>query len=155
MIQFSCEKALLQSAISVASRAVAPKSSIPALEGLLLHAGKELTVSGYDEGFLNRIMVRLREVLITYLGDEFRDVPLVLYGPFEAPVYRVQNVYRMRFVLKCRLNKRTRAFFDRLLCEFGKPSSTLLRDSTGDAPRMPGWKDRQVHLSVDLNPTTI
>ena len=114
-----------------------------------------LTVSGYDEGFLNRIMVRLREVLITYLGDEFRDVPLVLYGPFEAPVYRVQNVYRMRFVLKCRLNKRTRAFFDRLLCEFGKPSSTLLRDSTGDAPRMPGWKDRQVHLSVDLNPTTI
>ena len=48
MIQVSCEKALLQSAISVASRAVAPKSSIPALEGLLLHAGKELTVSGYD-----------------------------------------------------------------------------------------------------------
>ena len=114
-----------------------------------------LTVSGYDEGFLNRIMVRLRELLLAYIGDEFRDVPLVLYGPFEAPVYRVQNVYRMRFVLKCRLNKRTRAFFDRLLCEFGKPSSTLLREDGGDAARTPGWKDRQVHLSVDLNPTTI
>lgn len=48
MIQFSCEKALLQSAISVANRAVAPKSSIPALEGLLLHAADELTISGYD-----------------------------------------------------------------------------------------------------------
>ena len=48
MMKFSCEKVLLQNAITVASRAVAPKSSIPALEGLLLHAGSELTVSGYD-----------------------------------------------------------------------------------------------------------
>ena len=48
MIKFSCEKVLLQSAISVASRAVAAKSSIPALEGLLLHVGDELTVSGYN-----------------------------------------------------------------------------------------------------------
>ena len=48
MMKFSCEKALLQSAIAVTSRAVAQKSSIPALEGLLLHAGEELTVSGYN-----------------------------------------------------------------------------------------------------------
>ena len=48
MIKFSCEKVLLQSAISVTSRAVAQKSSIPALEGLLIHAAQELTVSGYN-----------------------------------------------------------------------------------------------------------
>ena len=48
MIKFSCEKVLLQSAISVTSRAVAQKSSIPALEGLLIHADKELTISGYN-----------------------------------------------------------------------------------------------------------
>ena len=48
MIKFSCEKVLLQSAISVASRAVAPKSSIPALEGLLLHVVNDVTVSGYN-----------------------------------------------------------------------------------------------------------
>ena len=48
MIKFSCEKVLLQSAISVASRAVAPKSSIPALEGLLLHVDDRVTVSGYN-----------------------------------------------------------------------------------------------------------
>ena len=48
-MKFNCEKALLQNAISVTSRAVAQKSSIPALEGLLLHAGEEgLTVSGYN-----------------------------------------------------------------------------------------------------------
>ena len=48
-MKFSCEKALLQNAIAVTGRAVAQKSSIPALEGLLLHAGQEgLTVSGYN-----------------------------------------------------------------------------------------------------------
>lgn len=48
MMKFSCEKALLQSAIAVTSRAVAQKSSIPALEGLLLRAGQDLTISGYN-----------------------------------------------------------------------------------------------------------
>ena len=48
MMKFSCEKALLQSAIAVTSRAVAQKSSIPALEGLLLHAESYLTISGYN-----------------------------------------------------------------------------------------------------------
>lgn len=48
MMQFSCEKALLQSAISVASRTVSTKSSIPALEGLLLQTDTDLTISGYD-----------------------------------------------------------------------------------------------------------
>lgn len=48
-MRFSCEKALLQNAISVTSRAVSQKSSIPALEGLLLQAGEGgLTVSGYN-----------------------------------------------------------------------------------------------------------
>lgn len=36
MVKFSCEKALLQQAVSTVSRAVAAKSSIPALEGILL-----------------------------------------------------------------------------------------------------------------------
>ena len=47
-MKFSCEKTLLQSAIAITSRAVAQKSSIPALEGLLLHADHQLTVSGYN-----------------------------------------------------------------------------------------------------------
>ena len=47
-MKFSCEKALLQGAIAVTGRAVAAKSSIPALEGLLLHADGQLTISGYN-----------------------------------------------------------------------------------------------------------
>ena len=48
MIKFSCEKVFLQNAIAVTSRAVAQKSSIPALEGLLIHADQQLTISGYN-----------------------------------------------------------------------------------------------------------
>ena len=39
-MKFSCEKALLLGAVSTASRAVAVKSSIPALEGILIEAGE-------------------------------------------------------------------------------------------------------------------
>lgn len=47
-MKFSCEKVLLQAAVSTASRAVSTKSSIPALEGVLLQANSHLTVSGYN-----------------------------------------------------------------------------------------------------------
>ena len=48
-MKFSCEKIVLQNALSTAARAVATKSSIPALEGLLIVcAGGTLTVSGYN-----------------------------------------------------------------------------------------------------------
>ena len=47
-MKFSCEKALLQTAISTSSRATAPKSPIPALEGILLEAGTELRFTGYN-----------------------------------------------------------------------------------------------------------
>ena len=47
-MKFSCEKALLLTAVSTASRAVSPKSSIPAMEGILVEAGNELRLTGYN-----------------------------------------------------------------------------------------------------------
>jgi DNA polymerase-3 subunit beta len=47
-MKFSCEKALLLSAVSTASRAVAVKSSIPALEGILIEANSQLRLTGYN-----------------------------------------------------------------------------------------------------------
>ena len=47
-MKFSCEKALLSTAVSVASRAVASKSSIPAMEGILIEAGDQLRLTGYN-----------------------------------------------------------------------------------------------------------
>lgn len=47
-MKFSCEKTLLSAAVSVASRAVAAKSSIPAMEGILIEAGTKLCLTGYN-----------------------------------------------------------------------------------------------------------
>lgn len=47
-MKFTCEKAVLVSAISVASRTVAQKSAIAALEGIHIHAGARLRLSGYN-----------------------------------------------------------------------------------------------------------
>ena len=48
-MKFSCEKALLLSAINTAGRAVAAKSSIPALEGILAEADSHgLRLTGYN-----------------------------------------------------------------------------------------------------------
>ena len=48
LIKFSCEKSLLVSAISVASRTVSPKSPLTVLEGIFLQAGEKLHLTGYN-----------------------------------------------------------------------------------------------------------
>ena len=82
MLKFSCEKALLQAAVSTAGRAVAAKSSIPALEGLLLEGSHELTLSGYNTqtGIRTSFEAQIREegriVLNARLfGDIIRRMP--------------------------------------------------------------------------------
>ncbi len=82
MMKFSCEKTLLQAAINVASRTVSPKSSIPALEGLLLQAKDDLFISGYNlqTGIRTRVSADVTEqgemVLNCRLfGDIIRKLP--------------------------------------------------------------------------------
>ena len=47
-MKFSCEKYLLQAAVNTAARSAASKSPIPALEGLLVEAGADVKITGYD-----------------------------------------------------------------------------------------------------------
>ena len=47
-MKFSCEKALLLAAVTTASRTVSQKSSIPALEGILIEASNVLRLTGYN-----------------------------------------------------------------------------------------------------------
>jgi len=47
-MKLSCEKYLLQNAISIAMRATANKSPIPALEGILIEAGQNIKITGFD-----------------------------------------------------------------------------------------------------------
>lgn len=69
-MKFSCEKALLQAAISTTSRAVSPKSSIPALEGILLEAVSDLRLTGYnlETGIRTIVPADIREEGTLVLG---------------------------------------------------------------------------------------
>ena len=76
----------------------------------------------------------LRMEIDRLVADSYKDVEMIIFGPFESPVYKAEEKYRMRIVIKCRLNRRSRELFARLMTDFGRNSKGLV-------------------LSVDFNPT--
>jgi len=94
-----------------------------------------LTVTGEDEMEVIRSSQQLCEQIKEMMGGEYKDIPLMLFGPFEAQVYKFNDKYRMRMVAKCRLNSRARGLFHKLLVSFGQ--------------------NKKVNLAVDLNPLTV
>jgi len=71
------------------------------------------------------------------LSGDYSDVKLLVFGPFEAGVYKVAGKYRMRYVLKCRNNPRTRQLIASLYSKFleGSPDT--------------------ISVSVDMDPQNI
>ncbi len=94
-----------------------------------------LTLTSEDEQELFRETKRLSDTVLEKLSGELGKLPFVVFGPFEAQVYKLNEKYRMRMVIKCKLNSVTRRFFHELLCEFSL--------------------SRRVTLAVDLNPLTV
>ena len=93
-----------------------------------------LTLTSEDETELMRESKRLSDSILARLKGDFGKLPFIVFGPFEAQVYKINEKYRMRMVVKCKLNRDSRLLFHQLLCEF----------STA----------RHVTLSVDMNPMT-
>ena len=96
-----------------------------------------LTLTCSDEKELAKASVILSSKLSELTAKEYKDVPLMVFGPFEAPVYKVENKYRMRMVLKCKNNKRLRALLSDVLKFFGSSGAAGLS------------------LSADINPTNL
>ena len=100
-----------------------------------------ITVSSRDEREMMSAAARVREeyLKLTKKGGEFEKVPTVVFGPFEAPIYRAEGRCRMRFVIKCKLNSDTRALFDALLKKFSVDRQT----------------GNETQISLDFNPTNL
>ena len=77
------------------------------------------------------------EFLKEKMSGEYRDVPILSFGPFEAPVYKLDDSYRMRVVLKCRRSKKLLAMLAELVAHFTSA------------------KYKTVSCGVDINPTNI
>ncbi|MCQ2425241.1 MAG: primosomal protein N' [Lachnospiraceae bacterium] len=96
-----------------------------------------LTFSSVSEQDLMTVCVSFDKRMKELLSGDFSDVRLQSFGPMEAPVYRVSEVCRMRILVKCRTNPRTRLFFRTLLDEFTAKVG------------------KKVSVSADVNPTGI
>ncbi len=77
------------------------------------------------------------ESLKKKIAGEYRDVPIISFGPFEASVYKIDKRYRMRIVLKCRRSRRLLRLLREILTEHS------------------GKKYKHTTCSVDINPTGI
>ena len=96
-----------------------------------------LTLTADNESDLSRCAATLSEDFKVLAGGLSSDTPIVAYGPFEAPVYKLNEKYRMRMVIKTKLTKSTRALFSELLSRFCRGGGGC------------------VTLSVDFNPTSL
>ena len=95
----------------------------------------QLTLTSDDEGELSRASVKLSDMIKTKLEGEYGRFPFVVYGPFEAQIYKLNDKFRMRMMVKCKLNGEVRRMFSELLIAFGS--------------------ERGATLAIDLNPLTV
>lgn len=96
-----------------------------------------ITLASRNEALLASATVRMREWIREAVSGTYADLKMVVFGPFEAPVYKIQGVCRNRMVIKCRLNRRSRAFIAAILTEFGRNAG------------------KRMTISADLNPNTL
>ncbi|MBE6695015.1 MAG: primosomal protein N' [Ruminococcaceae bacterium] len=92
----------------------------------------QLTLTSENEEKLKASSEKLLSESVGLADREYKTQPMMIFGPFEAQTYKVSGKYRMRMVVKCRLNRDTREYFSRLLCMFAT--------------------ERDVSLSIDFNP---
>ena len=94
-----------------------------------------LTLVSEDEKALFECAQAVQKKIADLSKNEFKDQPLILFGPFEARIYKAAEKFRMQMMIKCKLNRRTRTMFRELLLSF--------------AP------EKKVTISVDFNPLTM
>ena len=94
-----------------------------------------LTLVSENEERLFSATELLNTAIKSKLEGEYAKYPFAVFGPFEAQVYKVNEKYRMRMIVKCKLTQKTRKLFHELLVQFA-----AVREAT---------------LAVDINPLTM
>jgi len=95
------------------------------------------TFSSPEEAVFHAVLSEFNNMIVTLLNDEFKDVQILVFGPFEASVYKVNNSFRMRYIIKCKNNSRTRALLAKLYSEISEKESNKLT------------------VSIDINPNNL
>ena len=96
-----------------------------------------LTLSCQIESAVMKDVKLLSDMLKEKINGKYKGIPVICYGPFEAPVYKLDGKYRMRMIIKTKLTKQSREMFAEIYKSFGKR------------------KKNEPMLSVDFNPSAL
>ena len=95
------------------------------------------TVTSGSESDAFTAVNKTLEFIKDKIAHAYSDVKLQIFGPFEAPVYKLNEKYRVRLVIKCKNNKRTRDLFREAMRSF---LATMPKNLT---------------LGIDFNPSAL
>jgi len=104
-------------------------------------------IAGEEEEAVKEVSERLSKQLRVHINpfgkpmpmfhDDDTELPYIkgtVFGAFEAPVYKVNNIYRMRMIIKCTQSKEMRQLVRRILERYATEKASV---------------------SVDINPTAL
>ena len=92
-------------------------------------AAEEASLAAFAEDFGREIREKQKK--------EYADIPLIIYGPFDAAIYKIGGKFRKQIIVKHKNNAKSRALFAEMLKKYGKIAGGKLS------------------LSVDINPSNI
>jgi len=95
-----------------------------------------ISFHGKKEHVVSKCALEFTEALKEKLQTA-QNVAMIVFGPMEAPIYRIAETYRLRLLIKGRSNRETRLLLAELLSECIKKNS------------------RSVSVSIDVNPNTL
>ena len=80
---------------------------------------------------------RIGEFLKIQMNGDYKDVKAIIFGAFPATIYKLNRSFRMRFIIKCKMNKRTKEMLALILSDIQKQTT------------------RKVNVNIDVNPNMI
>ena len=96
-----------------------------------------ISFSATEEAILTDFADDLATEMREMQKGAFSDIPLLIYGPFDAPIYKIGGKFRKQIIVKHKNNARSRALFSELIKKYCKLSKN------------------KITISIDINPNNI
>lgn len=95
-----------------------------------------ISLSSTEETALGEFSRKIADDIKKTQSEEFSDVPIMMFGPFDAPVYKIGGKFRKHIMIKHKNTSRSRELFSMILKKYGKLSRG------------------KITISIDINPTS-
>lgn len=82
-----------------------------------------VSIQGPNDGKTANSAMNFSNLLKNAVSEDYSDVKVIVLGPMPERIYKVNNKYRYRIIIKCLNNKRFREMLSGVFMEFSKDSS--------------------------------